>query len=136
METLLTNKYFCVAVLVALVVMVYLYINQTDYCSVEGLQNVNLTPLGQELVKDPGTNRVNDKFDREADAYVKNKHKIKNFLPRADVSYRKYMESSDEIDSTPIHLKHRKKSSHSFYPQPLDTRPDLSQCQPCKCDKK
>lgn len=166
MEKLLTNKYFCIAILIALVVMIYLY-SQSDYCSMEPMQNVDLTPLAQEFSETPWTNgadgskfsAVDTTFDTHTDAFTKNKLKkngynVANFLPRTDVAYMNYINSdsnSSELSpttaSTPIKKKSTKKKSkskstsksksrakshpHFHLPQPLDDRPDLSQCQPC-----
>ena len=57
MDNLLTNKYFCIAVLIALIIVIYLY-SQSNYCSIEGMEKVDLTPLAQELVEHPWTNDV------------------------------------------------------------------------------
>ena len=159
MDKLLTNKYFCIAILIALAVVIYLY-SQSDYCSMESMQNVDLTPLAQELNERPWTNdvggsthgRVNTDADIYADTFVKNKLKrngfnVANFLPRSDTTFANRMRSEDSIETTPttttttttptpVVKKKSKRSNkkikpHTSLPQPLDNRPDLSQCQPC-----
>jgi len=104
MDNLLTNKYFCIAVIIALLVVIYLY-SRKNSCSTEGMQDVDLTPLAQELTETPWTNRngggmhkdVNNRFDKFADRYTKKKLKDEgysytDFLKRSDQSYEKYME--------------------------------------------
>lgn len=113
MDNLLTNKYFCIAILIALVVVIYLY-SQSDYCSMEGMQNVDLMPLGQELNQHPWTDdvggskygRVNTEFDLSSDDYVKkklkkNKYNVANFLPRLDTNYMNYAKFESSLTSTP-----------------------------------
>jgi hypothetical protein len=157
MDRLLTNKYFCIAILIALAVVLFLY-SQKDSCNVEPMQNLNLTPLSQELNMHPWTDnldgskygRVDTEFNAYADDHTKKRlQKSTNFLPRSDVTFMNYaMSDSDISDSlvsseTPVvkkrsHKRHQlnKYTRHSHkskgsYPQPIDMRPDLSQCQPC-----
>lgn len=152
MDRLLTNRYFCIAILIALCVVVYLY-SQSDYCSIEGMQNIELSPLGQELNSPPWTNssreslyaKVNTKDDDAIMARLtKEGTDSTKFLPRSDVLFMNYVKSEDienltdsdnssDIETTPPVKKKsiKKKGKRSSYPQPLDTRPDLSQCQPC-----
>lgn len=179
MDSLLTNRYFCIAILIALCVVIYLY-SQSDYCSIEGMQNVDLTPVDQEFNPNPWTTnangslygKVNTKADMEADAKIlaqlkKERSNATNFLPRTDVLYANYLKSedseylTDDLDDsdnsddftdtdtpTPVKKPSTKKKrsstsnsrsnsrSISHDPQPIDTRPDLSQCQPCPpCEK-
>lgn len=136
-DTLFTNKYFCLAMLVAFGVVAFLYM-QKENCNIEGMRNVDLSVLAPELTESPWTSRtdgddhkiVNNKFDKLADKYVQAKLKHHGYsvtkpLSRSDVSFGKYMQENYGS------LKGKKKKSS--VPQPLDTRPDLSQCQPCKC---
>jgi hypothetical protein len=131
-DNLLTNKYFCLALLSLLIIVVYLYVQQKS-CDVETMRNVDLTPLAQEISEEPWANNrngsqyhnVGGKFDKYADAYTKNKLKengysYTNFLGRSDDSFRKYMqkEGYGSLENMPL---------------PLDTHPELSQCQPCNC---
>jgi hypothetical protein len=162
MDSLLTNRYFCIAILIALCVVIYLY-SQSDYCSIEGMQNVDLTPIDQEFTSHPWTNnvngslygKVNTKENIETDAKIlaqlkKEGYSATNFLPRKDVLYMNYIKSEDLTDSldnsddssdaettTPVKkTSSKKKRSSRSNPQPIDTRPDLSQCQPCPpCDR-
>jgi len=137
MEKFLTNKYFCLAILIALVVMVFLYSQKTDSCRVEGMQGVDLSMLAPELTENPWTDNneggnykyVGDKFDFNADATVKANltkegYKYTNFAGRLDQDYEKY------VAMNPI----RQRNQETNIPLPMDTRPDLSQCQPCRCD--
>jgi len=109
----------------------YLY-SQKDSCDVETMRNVDLTPLIQEVSENPWTNdesglthrKVGDKFDKMADQLTKlklkkNGYSYTNFLGRSDESLQKYV-SREEFGSETI-------------PKPLDSHPELSQCQPCKC---
>ncbi len=151
-DKLLTNKYFCIAIIVALIVVLILYCQKSS-CGLEGMQNVDLTPLGQELAEAPWTNEkggdehkmVNNNFDKYADKYTKNKlHKkgysYTNFLKRSDDNFRKYI--SEEEYGTQEHYarvgddsddKKTIRLDHDNVPRPMDTHPELSQCQPCKC---
>lgn len=108
MDNLLTNKYFCIAVIIALIVVIYLY-SQKKSCDVEGMQNVDLTPLAQELTEAPWTNRrdggnhkeVGNRFDRFADSYTKSKlqkngYGYTDFLGRSDDTFRDYMDQQND----------------------------------------
>jgi len=134
MDGFLTNKYFCLALIVALGVLLYLY-NTRDVCTVEGMDNVDLSVLAPELTEVPWAEgeegkykRVNNKFDRNADETVirnlaKQGYKA-NFLPSTGEIFDEYEESSF-VKSTP---------KRSKFPMPKDDHPELSQCQPCNCE--
>lgn len=130
-DKLLTNKYFCLSLILLLLVVLYLY-TQKDSCDVETMRNVDLTPLIQEVSEDPWTDdpsglehrRVGDKFDKMADQLTKlklkkNGYAYTKFLGRSDESLMKYLS--------------REEFSPESVPRPLDSHPELSQCQPCKC---
>ena len=130
-EKLLTNKYFCLAIILLLLVVIYLY-TQKSSCDVETMENVDLTPLLQEVSEDPWTDDYNGskyrtfggKFDKMTDELTKLKLKkngygYTDFLGRADQNLIKYISKEEFVPES--------------VPKPLDNRPDLSQCQPCKC---
>lgn len=159
LDDLLTNKYLCIALIIALLVVLFMY-SQKKSCEIETMSNVDLTPLAQELVEPPWTDRpggddhkrVGNRFDRNADRYTKNKlisngYDYTKFLKRSDQSFKKYMESYDNMedmyDMDDMNDQDMTRPYHNSYgnndplvPRPLDDRPDLSQCQPCVCDDK
>ena len=142
-EKLLKNEYFCIAVVLALIVVTYLY-SQKRSCDIENMRNVDLTTLAQELTETPWVNRngpnykmVGNKFDRSADGYTKKKlqkngYPYTSFLGRSDDTYLRYInqEGYDHWSKN----GNKKMRSHEG-PTPLDSHPELSQCQPCKCEQ-
>lgn len=167
MDHILTNKYFCIAILIALAVLLYLY-SQNRSCEIETMRTVDLTPLAQELNSPPWTNsldpsnygKVNTKFDLMADAYtkaklIKNGYRVKNNVPSDSQEFAKYQRSetspastsasdsasdsmtvtdseSDSATDSKFGRRNRFRSRNQFrLPQPLNDRPDLSQCVPC-----
>ena len=97
------------------------------------MQNVDLTPLAQELTEKPwshhnGKNkRWNNKFDKFADAYVKNKLKkngysYTEFLGRSDDTYMKYIKNNEGYDQV------------GKEPEPASFRKEFVKCKPCNCD--
>lgn len=138
-DDLVSNKYFIIALIIALLVVLYLY-SQKESCSVEGMQNIDFTPLSHELIEKPWTDKnnglkyksVNNAFDTHADKKTKQKIGGSNFLKRKDETYEKYMEQQDN-DPVNINQKPKKIAKNPNVPQPLNDRPDLSQCQPCIC---
>jgi hypothetical protein len=147
-DNLLQNKYFCIAIIIALIVAIYMY-SQKKSCDVEGMQNVDLTTTAQELTETPWTTRpggdnhkvVGDRFDRFADAFVKNKLKrngysYTDFLKRSDQEYIDYVsqEGYRPLGRDKGNARQRKfLSQEDDVPRPLDSHPELSQCQPCRC---
>lgn len=163
LDNLLTNKYLMIALILILVYVLFIY-SQKRSCGVEGMENMDLTPLAQELTQRPWTDfpdgdnhgRVNTRFDKRADAYVKakllkNGYGKQNFLERSDQNFEKYMDDADnrepkrvvpaqKVASKPFHDQYDEDYNDVMEdyiaPRPLDARPDLSQCQPCNCDDK
>jgi len=156
MDSILTNKYFCIAILIALAILLYLY-SQNRSCEIEQMRTVDLTPLAQELSSAPWTDDVSDgsdygrvgtKFDKMADAYTKAKLKKNGFkitgnVPRIDVEFNR-LQNSDNSSNTSDSSGSDSNSSNSAsptkksrvrkqyrLPRPLNDRPDLSQCVPC-----
>lgn len=148
-DNILTNRYLMIALIIALIVVLFMYI-QKGSCNTEGMDNVDLTPLAQELTEKPWTNRegggdqrrVDNKFDKFADKYVRNKLKKEGidappFLTRLDQKYRAYMEKHGKTNvhmDRPFYDQYEDGDFDTVIPKPLDSRPDLSQCQPCRCD--
>lgn len=144
-EELLSNRYFTIALIIALALFVYMY-TQKETC--EGMRNVDLTPLAQELTEKPWVNRstgdhkrVGNAFDRVADKYVKlklkkNGYDYTDFLQRSDERFVEYdregFDTTDEDARKPMKKLSKSKPKTSI-PMPLDDHPELSQCQPCKC---
>lgn len=141
MNNLLTNKYFCIAILIALIVVVFLYFRKKS-CNMEGMTNIDLTSLGHQpteqnifsktLGRSDQLKKISDKgLDKtELKKYLK---KGKDKLDRSD--FKDYLEKGK--DKLKKYLKkHQDKypdKKLSGVPMPLDNRPDLSQCQPCIC---
>lgn len=132
LDNLLQNKYFCIAIILALGWTVYMY-SKKNSCDVEEMRNLDLTPTAQELTETAWTTKrgasdykeVNNKFDKFADEFTKKKllkngYKVTDFLKRSDDKFIEYSEREGF-------------KSESDIPRPHDSRPDLSQCQPCNC---
>lgn len=143
-DNLLTNRYFCIAIIIALLIVLYLY-SQQKSCGVEGMQNIDLTPLAQELTETPWTNdpeggnykKYDNKFDKFADMYTKEKlkkngYKYTNFLESEGERYIQYAkkDKDDEI------LKYMEgiKRMNSALPKPTESK-GSKQCQPYKYPK-
>lgn len=95
-----TNKYFVLALILAIIVLVYLYFRKKT-CSIEGMQNVDLSTLSQNMAEKPWTDDVNssgyktvgNNFDIRAD----NNSKFgKNKLSRKDQLYHKYINDENK----------------------------------------
>lgn len=150
LDNLLTNKYMCLALILALLVVLYMY-SQKGSCTTEGMDNVDLTPLAQELSQPPWTDRagaddhrrVDGRFSRYSDKYVAEKlaknGNYAGFMKRSDQNLRDYMENYDNLEDEneverPYHDQYAGVMEDFIVPRPLDDRPDLSQCQPCRCE--
>ena len=142
-DNIVSNKYFIIALVIALIVVIYLY-SQKKSCDVEGMSNLNLTSLSQEITEKPWTEDDSDgkyksvnKLDKYADRNTKKKTgKNGNFLRRKDEVYDQYMKYDGYEIMIPENVRQRRKRSSTNYnniPRPLDDRQDLSQCQPCIC---
>ena len=148
-DDIISNKYFVIALVIALLVVLYLY-SQKKSCDLEGMKNIDLSPLPQNLVEGPWTTAgdngkyktVNNTFDKKADAQTKKNLQDATFLKRSDVRFREYIDddsddSDDDDDNNLAKLRKKikkyKNKNKNTMPKPLDNRPDLSQCQPCIC---
>ena len=174
-EDIVSNKYFVIALIIALIVVIYLYV-QKKSCGIEGMRNVDLSQTSQELTEKPWTEdktddkykSVNNKFDRDADENTRKKTGKSSHLKRTDESYLSRVDDQENIRERQVKMADSRndfaKSSRKYVeyrvhgdagdgeadkhmvlriyekdiPRPIDTRPDLSQCQPCVCpgDKK
>jgi len=153
-ETLITNKYVCIALLLTLLVTLYMY-SQRQPCAIEKMTNVDLTGLAHELVENPWADdkdtlmykTINRDFDRNADARVIQNLKKKGYnitepLKRSDenfntydnISKKKCLQSNKYNDIQ--YSEEEYETETEYIPKPLDSRPDLGQCQPCNCDDK
>lgn len=137
LDNLLTNKYFCAAVIIALILILYMY-HTKQSCNIEGMSNVDLSPLAQELTEKPwaeqnntsqyslvGKNSFNDKADKYVEKKLKKNYKYIKPLKRSDQIYNS---GQNKVISNNLANKKNRK------PIPLDNHPELSQCQPCKCN--
>ena len=158
MDNILTNKYFCVAILVALGVVIFMY-SRKGSCEAEPMRSVNFAPIETGMTSIPWTNRpgasdlgaVGTLFDKTADALAikkleSEKYKVYKPLPRSDQRFAMSVSDSDtdtdsDMDtSTPqprrrTHRTRRSSGKKYNYPMPMDSRPDLSQCHPCNCER-
>jgi hypothetical protein len=148
-ERLLTNRYFCLALLVIIVILVYM-IYQKSQCKndMEGLNDVPLMNGPQHLIDLPyeeGTyNRyrsVNGDFDKLIDDEAKKKLKVlgldddQDYLRSTGDTYREYSKAMKKYIRQPLYEEDEYGDDNDDYPRPLDRHPELSQCQPCKCDR-
>jgi len=174
MDKLLTNKYFCLALIAALGLVAFMY-NRKGGCDMERMQMIDLIPSTPSIfqrawseipavptVSSPVSTQanpfvpaisdlseVNGPFDQKADMYIEEKlrregYKSSKPLKSLDASFKKYMLDSDSVPfgsdmesedrprgrSATEHQNHPARS-FSRIPMANDTRPDLSQCQPC-----
>lgn len=146
MEKFLTNKYFCLAVIIALVVVTYLYTQKTNSCKIEGMRNVDFSMLAPELTDRPWADadelrykRVGGRFDKLADETTKQNLAKAGYAPvdflkstsQVYDSYIKYEAVDDQV---------RKERYGKGVPTGYDRRDqqmtlrDESKCKPCKCD--
>lgn len=137
LDRLLTNRNFSLALIVALLLLLahhvhMMYYSKNETCSIEGMQNVDLTPLAQELVEKPygnyagGYKKWNNKFDLFVDNYVKEKlkrngYKYTDFLSRTDEKFVEYD-------------KEGFKNLKDDEPKPASFRKEYSRCKPCDCE--
>ena len=138
LDELISNKYFVIALIIALILVLYLY-SRKKSCELEGMKNIDLTPLStnrnynNKRVKQCNKNeRDNDNdngqvFNSDRDNNNNNNNNNNNYRVidrdekfKTDKNFKKY-------------LRKRLRSKRSNYPRPLNDRPDLSQCQPCIC---
>lgn len=127
MDKLLTNKYFCLALITALGLMAFMY-NRKGGCDTERLQMIDLIPSTPAIFQRAGTDRpvtesltlatsntsipsvpsvddlseVNGPFDQKADMMIEEKlrregYKTSKPLKSLDASFRKYMLDSDSV---------------------------------------
>ena len=144
---MIDNKYVIIALIIALIVVLYLY-SQKKSCDVEGMKNIDLTPLSQELVEKPWEDNrtdnvidgkyksVNNNFDKFADQHTKKKTGRNNTLKRRDEIFQEYVKYDGYDTVIPENISQKRKImpiNSNEVPKPLDDRPDLSQCQPCIC---
>jgi len=129
MDNFLTNKYFCLAIIIALGIMVYLY-QTRDSCTIEGMDNVDLSMLAPELTDEPWARegddekyrRYDSKFNKNADETVKENLKKKGY------KYTNFLKGPGEM------FEEYEKANNSSYPKPKDDHPELGACQPCNCN--
>lgn len=150
-DNLLTNKYFCIAVLIALIIILYLY-SQKKSCDVEGMQNIDLTPQAQELSQPPWTNRkeggdhrtYNNKFDKFADWYTEKKLKKNGFsftdyLKRDDQRYLEYARGEGDRGLAQWDGRQGRGPRRDYdgyaqdgLPRPMDSLPQINGYQSCE----
>ena len=75
MDNFLTNKYFCLAIIIALGIMVYLY-QTRDSCTIEGMDNVDLSMLAPELTDEPWAREGDDEKYRRYDSKFNNNMQV------------------------------------------------------------
>ena len=122
-DNIVSNKYLIIALIIALIVVIYLYMQKRS-CEVEGMKNIDLTPLPHQLSEKPWVNNNNNnnnnnsnnsnnsnndndnkyktngnKFDKNADAIAKKRYGNNKQLKRADEIYNIYVDSDDELQN-------------------------------------
>lgn len=148
MDNFLTNKYFCLAVIIALVVVTYLYTQKSDTCKVEGMRNVDFSMLAPELTDKPWADtdelkykRIGGKFDKLADETTKRNlavrgYKPVDFLKSTGQVYDEYI----KYESVEDQMKKEKYGSNENIPTGFDRDSrqmmyrEEKRCKPCKCD--
>lgn len=133
MNNLLTNKYFCIAVLIALLVVVFFYLRKRS-CETEGMKNFSTNWMDKlrnkwfhkrESYQQSNDSKEKDKLGRPK----KSKKGHESFLRESDYGPEFDRDLLDRIQDTPP----RKKRADENNPKPLDPRPDLGNCPPCIC---
>lgn len=162
MDNLLTNKYFCIAILIALIVLIYLY-TQKKSCSIEKMDNLEFTqvnaPVGAPSNPLVGAafdrrNSFDDDSDSESDEFGDDIDDHNNYPDSIADQLAKYravrLGQNRKFKKNPSYVARGMRgvrgvsgmsdmsgmsgmSGVSGVPRPLDDRPDLSQCQPCIC---
>lgn len=136
-DNIASNKYLIIALLIALIVVLYLY-NQKKSCDVEGMSNISFDSGAPELTETPWTDDenndgkyklVNNSFDRYADQYVQKKTGRGNFLKRKDEMFNQY----DKDDDVPALKKQTRRKNMNRSPKPVNDRQDLEKYQSCIC---
>lgn len=121
-DGILSNKYFVIALIIALVVVIYLYVQKRS-CKFEGMRNIDLS---SEMIERPWAedDDIHGRYKSVNRRNYRNSYR-KKILDK-DELYEKYSEKYDDND---------KKVRKSRLPKPMDDRPDLSQCQ-CVCKRR
>lgn len=148
-ENIVSNKYFIIALIIALAVLLYLY-SQKKSCSVEGMQNIDFVEVDTEIEEKPWADDNNDgkykNINRQTNTSFNKKTDKNNMLKRKDQLYKQYMEYKESSDPNerraakflddkimPENNRFKKRYIKNNIPEPINDRPDLSQCQPCIC---
>ena len=138
LDNIISNKYFVIALIIALIVIIYLY-SQKKSCSIEPMRNIDVTVVSDEIDEKPwaedGNNGKYRRVDNGTRSCKQNKYNSRNknngknrgILKRTDENYGKYIENENN------NRQKKRGRIDNDIPQPLDMRPDLSQCQPCIC---
>lgn len=111
-DTIFTNEYFVIALMVAFIILLYLY-SQTRSCIIE---NTKRSTVKEEFTK-TNTLIMNDSNKDAINKITMNDDNQYTLLEFGGDNYGRY---------------YKRKSTINGIPQPLDMRPDLSQCQPCQ----
>lgn len=142
-DNLLECKYLIIILIVALIIVLYLYSKQKSCHVKEGMHNVDF-PWEKNDTIYPWARDGEAKY-RSVDDYYhpENQKKLKN-------KYKVFEEDEDYTIKTNKNIIHEQYKFDEIYtssdeednlPQPIDTRPDLAQCQkryqcpPCNCNK-
>ena len=111
-DTIFSNKYFVIALMIIIIILLYLY-SQNRSCLIENIKRSNIREKYDQtkipVPQTPVVTNTHHKIDMDNDNYY-------TLLEFGGDNYGRY---------------NRRKSIINGIPQPLDMRPDLSQCQPC-----
>lgn len=141
LDGLLTNKYFVIALIIALIVIIFLY-NRKRTCTIEGMQNIgtisskNIDEKAWEENPYGGKYKLIEKNDNKT-SKKRNKYDLIDDDDEINLEFVKYRRINNPVnDRSRDSIKKRKKMSNSYQrrlPAPIDDRPDLMQCKPCIC---
>lgn len=131
-DNIFTNKYFVIALIILVVILLFLYIHSRSR-RVEGMKNLDVSGPTQTLVERPweggdeesGYKKVNNKFDRFVDTII---NKDKKTPSKQDLLNRLI-----EEDAETIIITKRKNNIQSNIPQPFDSYSRYNECPPCVC---
>ena len=110
LEDIITNKYFVIALIIALIVVLFLYSQKK--CRIEGMRNIELIKSGDMEKAWTEDCYGNYKFGNS---------KKNDYLKRRDELLEKYLDNEYQ----------RISKKNNDFPMPMDDRPDLGNCQPC-----
>jgi len=117
MANILTNKYFVVALVIFVILLLYLYFTKKS-CNVESMANLQL-PSGDD-----------ESHDMHDSAKICAKNKTSKNIKQS-----KLVNQSKNVKQSKLTNPIKSPTLNFTNPEPYDTRPELAACQPCICPK-